>query len=204
MQLFKYRLNKISKYATGKILDIGFSLMPNKYLKGEVIGLDINKPEVLPSNYNIFIQGSIYSIPFKENTFDTIVLSGIIEHLENPLKALKECNRVLKPNGKILIETPNPYYLPVVILDIFNWKRFYFKDTHLSLFPKRIMIKLLWLSGFDLDKVKSCGFNIRESLTCPSPNFLAQDFIYIAYKRQIKDKYYKQTLDLHKFQGALE
>lgn len=39
---------------------------------------------------------SIYDIPFKSDTFDLVICSEVLEHLENPEKALKELERVTK------------------------------------------------------------------------------------------------------------
>ena len=40
-------------------------------------------------------------------TFDAIIAIEIIEHLENPLAFIRECKKVLKDNGYLLISTPN-------------------------------------------------------------------------------------------------
>ena len=126
MVKYAYRLKKIAQLANGKgkILDIGFSLLPNPYLKN-AIGLDIALPKKKPENYEKMIKASIYKMPFKNNSIDTIVLSGVIEHLENPLLALKEVNRILKENGLILIETPNPYFFPLIISDLIMNLRYF-------------------------------------------------------------------------------
>ena len=46
--------------------------------------------------------------PFKDNFFDFVILTEVLEHLpQSPLHTLKEIYRVLSPQGKILITTPN-------------------------------------------------------------------------------------------------
>jgi len=45
--------------------------------------------------------------PFKDNTFDEIIMRNILEHLENPLNILKEIHRISKPNARIFIKTPH-------------------------------------------------------------------------------------------------
>lgn len=45
-------------------------------------------------------------LPFKNSTFDIIIMNQVIAHLRNPQKALKESYRLLKPGGKILITAP--------------------------------------------------------------------------------------------------
>jgi SAM-dependent methyltransferase len=44
------------------------------------------------------------------NQYDLILSCHSLEHIANPIKALKEWMRVLKPNGYILIILPNPIY----------------------------------------------------------------------------------------------
>lgn len=39
---------------------------------------------------------SIYNIPFEEDSFDLVICSEVLEHLEKPEEALKEINRVVK------------------------------------------------------------------------------------------------------------
>jgi len=196
---YAYRLKKIASFARGKILEIGFSLLPNPFLRGDIIGVDIVLPEKKPKNYSKVIKADIMKkLPFKNKTFDTIIMSGVIEHLENPLKALKECNRVLKKDGRLLIETPNPYFFPVIISDFLMNLRYYFEDTHLSLFPRRIILKLLWHSGFDLQKIVGCGFNLNNYKTISLPQQLSQDLIYIAVKREPRNKKYQRVVEMRK------
>jgi len=200
--VYSYRLKKIARLANfygGKTLDIGFSLLPNPYLKGEIIGVDIDLPKEKPTNYTKMIIADVMKkLPFQDKSIDTIILGGVIEHLENPLVALREMNRVLKDGGMLLMETPNPYYFPVIISDFLMSLRFYFEDTHVSLDPRRIVLKNLWNTGFDLKKIESCGINLSDHFTIPCPQQFAQDIIYVAVKRQPKNKYYKMIRGMRK------
>lgn len=46
-------------------------------------------------------------IPHEDETFDFVYSGEVIEHIYNPDYMLEECWRVLKPNGKLIITTPN-------------------------------------------------------------------------------------------------
>ena len=46
-------------------------------------------------------------LPYKDGFFDYILNSNGIEHLEDQYNIVRECYRILKPNGKLLITTPN-------------------------------------------------------------------------------------------------
>lgn len=45
-------------------------------------------------------------LPFKNNEFDVIKASHVLEHIENLFSLMNECWRILKPNGVMLIEVP--------------------------------------------------------------------------------------------------
>lgn len=48
-----------------------------------------------------------YPYPFKENTFDEVLIRHVLEHLENPIRVLKELIRICKNDAKITIFVPH-------------------------------------------------------------------------------------------------
>lgn len=46
-------------------------------------------------------------IPMRDNQFDAVILADVIEHLTKPEKTLIEITRVLRPDGILLLSTPN-------------------------------------------------------------------------------------------------
>jgi 2-polyprenyl-3-methyl-5-hydroxy-6-metoxy-1,4-benzoquinol methylase len=46
-------------------------------------------------------------LPFHNKEFDAVVCIDGIEHIENPFAFVRECNRILKKDGKLIISTPN-------------------------------------------------------------------------------------------------
>lgn len=94
-------------------------------------------------------------------TLDAIILADVIEHLREPLVCLRECLRVLKPGGRVIITTPNAR------MENF-WKRF---DRILSapfrLFGRRKastgeVFEHLYTRPELTALVTDAGFNIRE------------------------------------------
>ncbi|MBS3175939.1 class I SAM-dependent methyltransferase [Candidatus Woesearchaeota archaeon] len=47
-------------------------------------------------------------IPFQNEQFDYVTMVAVIEHLKNPKEVIDEINRILKPNGLLIITTPFP------------------------------------------------------------------------------------------------
>ncbi|HEX3099544.1 MAG TPA: class I SAM-dependent methyltransferase [Patescibacteria group bacterium] len=59
------------------------------------------------SNYpNVEVVADAHQLPYADNSVDAIFISAVIEHLYNPLKAIEEMYRVLKPGGIVFSITP--------------------------------------------------------------------------------------------------
>jgi len=81
----------------------------------EVTGVDIDpsRIEEFVEAYDLTIKEcdiERQSLPFNDNSISYIIFSEVLEHLRiNPLHALREIERVLHPEGKLLLTTPNLY-----------------------------------------------------------------------------------------------
>lgn len=72
-----------------------------------IIGIDLD-PRVSSHPYlDEAVRADVFSLPFPDATFDAAVSVFLMEHLADPLSALKEIRRVLKPGGLYLAKTPN-------------------------------------------------------------------------------------------------
>ena len=61
-------------------------------------------PDILINNANI------YALPYPDNSFDGVILSEVLEHIDDDVAGLKEIYRVLKPGGVVAITVPNADY----------------------------------------------------------------------------------------------
>ena len=111
-------IGQIKKYINpaGKlILDIGCGR--GGYTKkfqdygGRVISLDREMPPVMAA-FKAFVQGDATKLPFKDNTFDLVFSSSLIEHLPKPQLLLNEVKRVMKKDAIFYLSFP-PFYSPV-------------------------------------------------------------------------------------------
>lgn len=99
-----------------KILDAGCGtgLFLRKLPPGSY-GIDISMTALVKAknyapNAKIFLS-DIEKMPFKNNFFDTILCTEVLEHLPNPDKALEEIRRVLKKNGRFIGSVPSSGFL---------------------------------------------------------------------------------------------
>ena len=67
-----YRLKKMARFATGKVLDIGFAEQPNPYLRGKVYGLD-HKAVPVPPNYKNVLVSAATDLLGLDDRFDVAV-----------------------------------------------------------------------------------------------------------------------------------
>ena len=49
----------------------------------------------------------IEKLPFGSKSFDCVLCTEVIEHMQNPYLLLREIRRVLKTNGRLILSTPN-------------------------------------------------------------------------------------------------
>lgn len=106
-------LDILNEFKPGPVLDVGagsghFAGRVKKMWNQEVYVTEIKKECITDTRLIIAEVDSNYdSLPYEDNFFDYITFIEIIEHLKNPWFSLKEINRVLKPNGKLILTTPN-------------------------------------------------------------------------------------------------
>ncbi len=119
-KIFLNRFNKtlikaIKNLHATRILDVGcgegFTL---QRLRKENIGKHLEGVDTLETAIEIgkklhphltLRKGNIYKLPYKDNSFDIVICSEVLEHLENPEKALQELIRVSKKH--IVLSVPN-------------------------------------------------------------------------------------------------
>ncbi len=100
-------MSEFGRELSGKLLDVGCGTKPYEpYISVErYIGLEYDSERSrTTSKADIFYDGKVF--PCENAEFDSVLANEVFEHVFNPADFLKEVNRVLKTNGKLLMTVP--------------------------------------------------------------------------------------------------
>ncbi len=105
MVMLEASLRLSAPYVRGKLLDVGCGRKPYQktyFANAEsYLGTDYLTDRSTPD-----IVASATELPLPDCHFDTVVSTEVLEHLPEPLRALREMHRVLKPDGHLILSAP--------------------------------------------------------------------------------------------------
>ena len=114
------------RYLKGRLVDIGCGTKPYASLLRpfvtEHVGVDHESSLHCTSAVDVF--GTAYAIPASDASFDCAVCTAVLEHLEEPELALRECNRVLRPGGVAIYSVPFIWHLHEEPRDFFRFSKY--------------------------------------------------------------------------------
>lgn len=91
--------------------------------------------------------GNAESLPWSQESFDTVSCTFSFHHYPNPGRVLSEMNRVLKADGRLILADP---WLPMPFLSILNALLQFSDGGDYHEYSRRKIAKLLTASGFRL------------------------------------------------------
>ncbi|MBD3233132.1 MAG: methyltransferase domain-containing protein [candidate division Zixibacteria bacterium] len=144
--------------AAGKILDVGSG-------SGELaMGLTDTVNSVFPvdlslKNLKFFshdhgispVMADGYKLPFKNESFDAVILSSILEHCEEPSDMLREMNRLLKQGGALIAVTP--YNEKIIYHQCIHCNKKTPAYAHLHSFREANLGSLIRENGFEINRI---------------------------------------------------
>ena len=126
-----YNLKQFKKLGSNKIVSLEPSKRIAKLLKLEGIKVHNTTIEKLKT----------------KDKYDLIILSHVLEHLYDPIKAIKQCFKIQNVNQKILVEIP-------LFEQVQNYSVGAFQIEHLHYFSEANIIEVITRGGYTIDKVK--------------------------------------------------
>ena len=154
------------------ILDIGCGTSKILGAFPQSIGMDINfrKLRFDSSLGNPLVNADIGNICFKDESFDVVICSEVIEHIRKDEKIFKELKRVLKKGGTLVLGTPD-YSSYLWILIEWVYKKVIpggYAKEHISHYTKKEIIQSLQDLGFKLEAYK---YIVGSELICKFTKF---------------------------------
>lgn len=105
-KLFLYPLLK--SYLKGRLLDIGCGIGDMLISRSNSVGVDVNSHNIefcRKKGLEAYVMEA-EKLPFESNSFDSIILDNVLEHIKNPTNIILEIKRTLKHEGVLLIGVP--------------------------------------------------------------------------------------------------
>lgn len=123
----KFYDRAIPNYVTGRLIDLGCGKAPlflkYRYFASSVTCVDWGN--TLHKNENLDVECDLSKrLPFDNASFDTVILSDVLEHLPEPDSLWRELARILAPGGRLLMNVPYFYPLHEVPFDFYRYSRF--------------------------------------------------------------------------------
>jgi SAM-dependent methyltransferase len=166
--IFHRAVNLLKQYGRkGRLLDVGtgFGFFPVEMKKRgwEAAGVEISQKAMDYARDALgltIFSGPLEKVAFPDNDFDAVTAFYVIEHLSHPMAFLRECHRILKPGGLLLLRYPHTTPIKT-LLHFFGIKnRLYDLPAHLSDFSPRMIQQCLERIGFEKCKHSIGGYTL--------------------------------------------
>ena len=104
------------------------------------------------------IHSSIYGLSLENSSFDCCIFLEVIEHLDEPERAIAEIHRLLRSGGRVIILFPNDLLFMIARLLTFKFKEAFYDPGHVRQWTPKGLAKLLIDSGFKIVAQESLPF----------------------------------------------
>jgi len=151
----------------GSLLDIGSGtgdLLNAASAKGwDVLGVELSPyaAQYAKQRYGVdVLVGDLYSVELPKERFDVVTMVEVIEHLADPLAAIKKASGSLRPGGLLYLTTPNFHGIGVRLLGADAagiWPR-----EHLYYFTPRTATKLIEVVGMCCIRLRTIGIEEKN------------------------------------------
>ena len=122
-----YYQNYLPAYAKGNLIDLGCGKVPLYSVYRDHVDATTCVDWEHSMHQNPFLDQTCdlnETLPFPDKTFDTILLSDVLEHISEPVKLWHEMERILRPGGALVLNVPFFYKLHEIPHDYFRYTEF--------------------------------------------------------------------------------
>jgi len=164
---------------TSKILEIGsglgyltYSLIKANY---NALGLDISQTAVAQATKTFgdyYICADLFDYAdLNSETYDIVILTEVIEHIDKPLGFIEAIKKLLKPEGRAIITTPNKSLFPIDIIwatelpPVHCW---WFSEESMKFIANKINVKISFIKFGNYYQNKSRVIDLKILRETPS------------------------------------
>jgi 2-polyprenyl-3-methyl-5-hydroxy-6-metoxy-1,4-benzoquinol methylase len=177
-KVFERDLKHIIGIKRGKILEpgCGSGIMSARLAKSgyDITVMDLSKNALNTAKVNFgkigakgyFVEGDIFKMPFKKESFDVVWNQGVIEHFDDVPLVVKKMNALVKNSGYLILYVPahnSPLHLVYRILSALNLKRLWPFDDQIF-FRKEELKAVMLKAGIKDPVVRSVPWNFFFSV----------------------------------------
>jgi len=151
-------VDKIWKRAPGRVLDVGTAngsfLKVAKDVGWEVKGCEPNRwmCDWCFDNYGIRVdQGTIFDGNYQADSFDVVTLWDVLEHTPDPMATMRECCRVLRDGGLLVVNYPD---IGSWIARLMGRRWVFLLSVHYFYFTKHTITQALTQVGLERTLIK--------------------------------------------------
>ena len=193
--VFHRAANLLEHYRrNGRLLDVGtgFGFFPVEMKKKgwEVTGVEISQKAMDYARDVLglaIVPGPLEKADLPDNDFDAVTAFYVIEHLSHPMAFLRECHRILKPGGLLLLRYPHTTPIKNLLQFLGIKNRLYDLPAHLSDFSPKIIQQCLERVGFEKCQHSIGGYTLPGNLGKRTSSVLfggfAETLFYLSGKK---------------------
>ncbi len=172
----KLMIEALDPQANDRILDVGcgdgfYLFLLSRLGRFNLVGIDNNPDSIVAAKRLVsdkrvrFVTGDVTRSAFRNGSFNKIICSEVIEHLDSDVEGLRVLHRLLKKGGKIYITVPHLNY--PFFWDPINWVLQHTFGTHIKsglwagiwnmhdrLYTMDQLVSVVKKSGFKIEKKK--------------------------------------------------
>ncbi|MBX4993754.1 SAM-dependent methyltransferase [Rhizobium binae] len=132
-------------------------------------------------------KADIHNLPYADESFDFVLCSHVLEHVEDPVRATAEIRRVLKQDSVAILMAPiclsieHTYENPEVTTPEGRWAHFG-QDDHVRLFSRSGFIDVIQRAGLGVQRIPVTDFLTPE--VCETYGIGSNSILYLGVKQQ--------------------
>lgn len=146
---------KYGPHLHGACLDIGCGVGRNSAWRSGTVGVDVSEYAVVQARRAGLEPVAVMkaeSLGIQSNSFDTVLIAHVLEHMPEPLVVLRESGRVLVDDGRLVVSVPLQGYRSEAM------------DCHLYVWGQRELRNLLALAGFRVERAFHAAYRMKRVL----------------------------------------